>query len=76
MRGRPPKIDPPIEWAIMVPSSLASRIELMLYDPSLGRTRYGSRSELIVSLLQQWAEARKRPLAEERTIDARPQASK
>lgn len=53
-RGRPPLADPPVEWKVAVPSSLANKITLILADPMSGGVKYGSRSKLIELLLRNW----------------------
>ena len=39
------------EWKISLPATLAALIEVSLLDPITGRSRYGSRSNLIAALL-------------------------
>ena len=53
-QGRPRHSDPPVEWKVSLPASLAHRITLILADPLSGSTRYGSRSKLIELLLRNW----------------------
>ncbi len=53
-RGRPQLSDPPIEWKISLPSSVAAQIELHLLDPLSGKPKHGARSKLITRLLRTW----------------------
>jgi len=53
-RGRKPHIDPPAKFEVSIPTSLAARVELLLYDPIAGKPRYGGRSQLVQELLSQW----------------------
>jgi len=43
-------------WSITVPSNLADRIDILLYDRAAGKPIYGARAQLITELLSQWAE--------------------
>lgn len=56
-RGRKPSIDPPVDYVLSIPRSLAAKVELLLYDPVFGRPKYGGRSGLIQQLLRDWIEA-------------------
>ena len=54
-----PNADPPTEWKISIPTSLA--LEIMLYLPMdlvKGKTRHGARSALITRLLRDWLSQR------------------
>jgi len=66
-QGRPRHSDPPVEWKVSLPASLAHRITLILADPLSGSTRYGSRSKLIELLLRNWLTSLAPPKAVERT---------
>jgi len=53
--GRKPHTDPPVEWAVNVPLSLAT--EVMLYLPRdvvKGKIKHGARSKLLQQLLRDW----------------------
>jgi metal-responsive CopG/Arc/MetJ family transcriptional regulator len=39
---------------ISLPNELAASVDLALFDPVRGRTRYGARSRLIAELLRKW----------------------
>ena len=62
---RPKHSDPPVEWRVNVPESLAAQIELLLFDPVRNTIRYGGRSRLITALLREWAEKQRRPIPSE-----------
>lgn len=55
-RGRKPLSDPPIEWYISMPSSLAAKVELLIYDPTTQKPKYGGRSGLVQMLVRKWVE--------------------
>ena len=57
-RGRKPNADPPTEWYISLPSTLAAKVELLLYDPVTQKAQYGGRSGLIQTLLRTWVEGK------------------
>lgn len=42
------------KWRISIPNVLALDIDLMLYNPALGKPIYGARSQLITDLLEQY----------------------
>ena len=52
--GRNKKTDPTVEVKIRVPSSLAARLELYIFDPIRKRASYGVRSTIFVNLLREW----------------------
>ena len=52
-RGRPAYADPPVEFKIYIPASLAARIKLECYNPLRQNTRYGAQSAFIVAALQE-----------------------
>lgn len=56
-RGRKPLSDPPVELYVSIPSSLAAKLDLLLFDPALGKPKYGGRSGLIQSLIREWVES-------------------
>lgn len=60
--GRKPLTDPPVEWKVSLPSSLAAQIELVLLDPLMMKAGYGKRSALIASLLRDWLKKEKENL--------------
>lgn len=53
-RGRKPHADPPVEWKVSIPSSIAAPVELILTDPLTGKPRHGARAKLIAELLNNW----------------------
>ena len=61
-RGRKPALDRPIKWRISIPFSIASRVDLLLSDPTTGTASIGARSELLSRMLRQWLEAQGVPL--------------
>ncbi len=54
MKGRPRHLDRPILWNISLPESLATKIELLLWDPTANGPRKGSKSALICGLLERY----------------------
>ncbi len=56
-RGRRKLTDPPVEWKVSVPTSLAARAELILLDPVKQTIGYGERSKLLTKLLKAWVDA-------------------
>lgn len=58
-RGRKEHLDPPVEKALSLPSSVVAEVELRLYDPSTQKTRYGAFAQLVESLLRQWLSEQK-----------------
>lgn len=70
--GRKPYLDPPVRIVTQIPSTLAAKIELLLYDPVLQKPRYGGRAQLITHLLQEWVERQQREATTEASmIDTR-----
>lgn len=55
-RGRKELADPPLTWSISIPSSIATKVNILLFDPLYGKVQYGKRAELITHLLAQWLE--------------------
>jgi len=53
-RGRKPHTDPPIEWKVSIPQSIAAPVELILTDALTGKPKHGARSKLIAELLNHW----------------------
>lgn len=51
---RKPLEDPPRKVTLSVPSSMMAQIELRLYDPTSGMTKYGALSTLVSALLRNW----------------------
>lgn len=51
---RPRNLDPNVAWATEIPSSLAAKVELALYDPVRQNIQYGARRKLLVALLSDW----------------------
>ena len=52
-RGRKAYPDPPVEWRVNVPRSVADAIDARLQDPVTGRLAFGGRARLITRLLRQ-----------------------
>ena len=52
--GRKKKLDRPVEWKIHVPFSVAAKVDLLLLDPTTGRSAYGARSAKVTELLKKW----------------------
>lgn len=50
--GRKPHADPPENWRLSIPRSLAIQVELLLYDPAKGKVAYSSRSDYVTSLIR------------------------
>lgn len=62
--AREPHLDPPKEVNLSLPTSLVDEVDLLLFNPTRGKLRYGARSNLIAMLLRQWLDAqRKLPAA-------------
>ena len=56
-RGRKASSDPPIEWSVNIPTSLAVEVTLYLpRDPAKGTVKHGARATLIQHLLRKWLE--------------------
>lgn len=55
--GRPVSDDLLKSWKVVLPATLAGRIEYMLRDPVLGKPLYGARKKLIEASLE-WFIAR------------------
>ena len=53
-RGKKPHADPPTEWKVSIPTSVAARIELLLSDALTGKPKHGARARLITTLLTEW----------------------
>lgn len=58
--GRKPLADPRIPWRVYIRSKLAAEVELLLLDPMRQKVKYGSRGELIESLLEDWVDAQRK----------------
>lgn len=55
-RGRRRHSDPPVNYYISMPQTLAAKIELALFDPTTGKPKYGGRSQLFQILARRWLE--------------------
>ena len=55
-RGRRRHNDPPVNYYLSLPTTLAAKIELALFDPTTGKPKYGGRSQLFQLLARQWLE--------------------
>jgi hypothetical protein len=54
--SRPRSLENYTQWKIHLDAIVAARVEMRLFDPIRGKPRYGSRHELINSLLLKWLE--------------------
>ena len=43
---------------LSLPRALIEHLDLLFYDPSLGKPQYGARSRLVTDLLQAWLDKR------------------
>lgn len=69
MAGRRHNPDLRINWKIVVPATLAGRVEAMLHDSIHNKPLYGARGDLIVALLEMWvARETGRPIPEVPTL--------
>lgn len=48
---RPNHDDPPVNVVISLPQSLATKLDLLLFDPVRGKPKYGARSKFIQQLI-------------------------
>lgn len=55
-RGRKPHSDPPVQWFLSVPTTLAAKVDLLLMDPVTRKVKYSARSDLVQVLLREWVE--------------------
>lgn len=55
-RGRKSHLDTPVNLVVSIPTSLAAKVELLLFDPTTNKPKYGGRSALIQQLLREWVE--------------------
>ena len=58
-RGKKPHADPPVEWKVSIPTSIAAQVELILTDPLTGKPKHGARAKLIAQLLRTWVDEQK-----------------
>lgn len=58
-QGRPRHEDPPIRKNVHIPSSVVVAVELHLFDPLRGKSKYGGWSDLMTELLRNWLEEQK-----------------
>lgn len=49
-------------WSITVPSNLADRIDILVYDRASNKPIYGARAQLITELLYRFAEEKEAEL--------------
>ena len=52
--SRPRSQVPYTQWKIHIDADIGARVAMRLFDPIRGKERYGSRHELINSLLSRW----------------------
>lgn len=57
--GRKPYTEPRIQWKLYLPATVASQVELLLFDPLREKIRHGARNELVEQLLREWLEKQK-----------------
>jgi hypothetical protein len=57
-RGRPAYADPPVEFKIYIPASLAARIKMECYNPLRQNTAYGAQSAFMVAALKEYFNSR------------------
>lgn len=67
---RPRRPDPPVRIHIALSQSLLARLELHLHDPIRGKPRYGDRSKLIESLLEEWLKIQDAELQAQENVNA------
>ena len=53
-KGRPVNPDTPVKLTINIPEKVYARLQLLFFDPVVGRARYGKLSGLVTNLLQDW----------------------
>ena len=53
-RGRPAYADPPIEFKVYIPASLAARVKLDCYNPLRQNIKYGAQSGIMITALQEY----------------------
>lgn len=58
-RGRRPRVDPPTQWEISLPTSLVVEVELHILDPVRRTHAFGARSALVQRLLREWLDKQK-----------------
>ena len=51
-RGRPAYADPPVEFKVYIPASLAARVKLECYNSLRQNAKYGAQSALMITALQ------------------------
>lgn len=61
-------LDPPVELKLSLPSSLFTRLSLLLFSDDKGRVPHGAYSEFFKALLLQYFETRDRSTAPARPI--------
>jgi hypothetical protein len=52
--GRKFTAEPYKKWKVLIPATLAGRIEFYFLDPITGKPKYGDRGRLITQLLEEW----------------------
>ena len=53
-------LDPPKEVNLSLPTSLVDEVDLLLFNPTRGKLRYGARSRLVTVLLRQWINSQRK----------------
>lgn len=54
LRGRRRHHEDTTPWSFQLPTELTSKVDLLLLDPMTGKVRYGSRTQLVETLLRNW----------------------
>ncbi len=57
--GRPKSLQPFTRWDVHINAALAAEVEMLSWDPMTKKPRYGSRKELLESLLRRWISEQK-----------------
>lgn len=52
--GRPRSSVPYTRWDVHIDAALAAEVEILQWDPVMQKPKYGSRKELLESLLREW----------------------
>lgn len=61
---RKPNIDPPVSLELMLPQTVRTRLDLVLYSPLENRVPKGKYQEFFLTLLNDWWESRSLDLSE------------
>jgi hypothetical protein len=61
-------IDTRVRWHLHIPGTVAAQVELLLLDPFLQQARFGAKSELVTTLLQNWLDSHAKPPPPDNTV--------